>query len=209
MLFSRISGAIARRSYHRVACALALGVFATAAAATDFTVTGSISINGNTGALPDGTFLGSSYDPITGAIGAGTFKFPVTTVSQGANSLTYQLSQTNSSTGLVDGSGVAALSNAAFSVRLINGTYNGFPVTFGASCIFAPINMALTGTATATGLDLAESGFTIPQTTDNCNNFAALMNPAVSGSSNAIQLHIDGDFAPPDTIFADGFESPR
>lgn len=179
------------------------------ARASDFPVSGTISINGNTGVLPDGTFMGSSYDATTGAIGTGTFQFSVTTVSHGGNSLTYQLSQTNTSTGVVDGSGAAAMSNAAFSVRLINGTYNELPVTFGASCNFAPISIAFTGTASATGLDLAGSGFRIPQTTDNCNGFAGLVNPAIGGSNNSIQLHIDGDFTPPDTIFADGFESPR
>ncbi|MEO7064113.1 MAG: hypothetical protein ABI082_10145, partial [Dokdonella sp.] len=74
---------------------------------------------------------------------------------------------------------------------------------------FAPIDIALTGTASVAGLDLAASGFTIPQTTDSCGGYATLINPVVGGSNNSIALHVVGDFTAPDTIFADGFESPH
>lgn len=206
-----ISGAVECRSHRRVACALALavGVFATAAAATDFPVTGTISINGSTGPVPDGTFQGSSYDPVSGAIGAGTFKFPQATVTQGSNSLTYQLSQTGTSTGQVDANGVATYSNAVMSVTLISGTTALGPANFGSSCVFTPINVMLSGTGSSAGIDVSSQNFTIPQTTDTCNGWASLINPQVSGSVNSIQLHLDGDFTPPGIIFVDGFDSSR
>lgn len=160
-------------------------------------------------ALPDGTFLGSSYDPMTGAIGAGTFKFPQTTVTNGSTSLTYQLSQTDTSIGQVDGTGAVLFSNAAFSVQLINGNYSGVPAVFGPSCVFEPIDIVLAGSASPTGLDLTDPSFAIPPTTDDCNGWAGPMNGLVSTSSNSIHLQIDGDFTPPDTIFMDGFEPPR
>lgn len=211
MRFVRNSGAILGQSHRRAVCAFALAacLFSGAAAAVDFPVSGSISINGNTGALPDGTFQGSSYDPATGAIGAGTFKFPQATVTNGANSLTYQLSQTGTSTGLVDASGVATFNNVSLAVTLLYGSYNGLPVTFGSSCVFAPIPVMLVGSGSAAGVDVADPSFAIPPTTDSCNSFASMINPVVGTSSNSIQLHLDGDFTPPGTIFANGFESAR
>lgn len=179
------------------------------AAAVDYPVSGTISINGSTGSLPDGSFEGSSYDPTAGSIGAGAFKFAEATVTQGSYSLTYELGQVDTSTGQVDVHGAASLSNAAMSLRLIKGVTPFGPANFGQSCIFSPINLLLSGTASANGLALSSPAFTVLPTTDDCNGWASLLNAQMSGSTNTIALNVDGNFTPPGVIFIDGFDSAR
>jgi hypothetical protein len=190
------------------------------AQAVDFPVTGTITVNGNPGALPDGgTFGDSSYNTSTGDIAEGKFTFPQSTTTFHSDSLgadvtvTYQLSQTNTSTGQIAGDGVAALTQAQLKLKAISAVVGFIPVSFGESCIFEPINLDLAGTGAASGLDLAQTGFTIPPVgATDCANFGSQVNAGIAGSSNSIQVHIAGDFTPPpdnDVIFVDGFESPN
>lgn len=190
------------------------------AQAVDFPVTGTITVNGNPGALPaGGTFGDSSYDTATGDIAVGHFTFPQSTTTFHSDSLgadvtvTYQLSQTNTSTGLVANDGVAMLTQAQLKLKAISAVVGVVPVAFGNSCIFQPINVDLAGTGAASGLDLSQTGFTIPQVgATDCSGFGSQVNSGLAGSNNNILMHMAGDFTPPsanDTIFANGFESPN
>ncbi|MEO5625596.1 MAG: hypothetical protein ABIQ70_06290 [Dokdonella sp.] len=199
-----------------VACAAASGH----AKATNFPVSGTITVNGNPGVLPDGgTFGDSSYNATTGDIASGLFTFPQSTTTFHSDTLgvditvTYQLSQTNASTGQVANDGVAALTQAQLKLKAISAVVGFVPIAFGNTCIFQPINVDLDGTGAASGLDLAQSGFTIPQVgATDCGGYGSQVNSGIAGSSNSIQMQMAGDFTPPpanDTIFANGFESPN
>lgn len=202
----------ARRVLASCSCGLfvaALHCAAAAAQGTDgYPISGTATIHGQSGALPaDGTFSGSSYDPLTGAIGAGTFKFPATTVTQASASLTYQLSQTGPSSATVDDSGNVVFTPATMALTLLGGTFPPYPAaTFGDTCIFAPIAVGLTGSASPAGLDVTDAQFTIPSTVDNCNGFGNTLNGYIPGTNNAITIHVEGDFTPPGVIFTDGFD---
>jgi hypothetical protein len=202
-----------RRGAGRIAFAGALLV-AGGASAADFPVSGTLSVNGNSGALPDGgTFGDSTYDASTGALSPGAFSFPQTTTSfpsdLGTVAVTYRLSQTDTSTGLVVADGTAALTNASLTLNVTHVTISGIPISVG-TCVFQPIDIALTGTGSATGLNLAESGFSIPEVAPSaCGGYGDQINQAIAGTNNAIEVTMEGDFTPPtddDTIFADGFE---
>lgn len=200
--------------------ALALQLAALPSAqATNFAVTGTISVNGNPGALPSGgTFGNSTYDAATGALSAGKFTFPQATTTFHSDSLgvdvtvTYQVSQTNTSTGQVAEDGVAALTQAHLKLKAISAMVGFVPVSFGETCIFDPINVDLAGTGDASGLDLSDEGFVIPTVAPtDCNNFGDQVNDGLAGSNNTLDLHIAGNFTPPtpedDTIFENGFEA--
>ncbi len=203
----------------RVGRAAALAFVMTAAfprlaAAVDFAVTGTATINGNAAVLPaGGKFANSGYDLVTGAIANGKFTFPQTTSTSSSGGVTYvvkyQLSQTDTSSGQVASDGVAALTDASLKLTVVSATANGFPIPIGA-CAFQPIVAGLSGTGSATGLDLADSQFDIPEAPPgDCGSFRDQINAAFAGSSNSIEIHLDGDFTPPsdmDRIFDDGFE---
>jgi hypothetical protein len=181
-----------------------------AVAATDYGVSGTITFNGNASVLGDGLFLGSSYATATGAIGAGAFKFEGATVGDGVTGLTYQLDQDNASTGQVGVDGLAALADAALRLTVVDMTYNGSPRVVGADCVFEPIHIVLDGSGSVAGLQLSANSFTIaPIDPDACNGFAGTINGVLAGNATSIALRIEGDFAPPGTIFAAGFESAR
>ncbi|MFI4953915.1 MAG: hypothetical protein ACHP7M_12310 [Burkholderiales bacterium] len=195
-------------------CALASG----AASATSFPVSGTISVNGNPGTLPSGGSFGpnSSYDAASGAIAAGRFMFPVATTTFHSDALgvdvtvTYQLSQTNTSTGQVAGDGVAALTQAQLKLKAISALVGFVPISFGETCIFQPIDLALAGSGAASGLDLADTGFTIPQVAPtDCGGWGSQINNGIAGTNNSLQTHWTGNFTPPtgnDLIFANGFD---
>lgn len=180
--------------------------------AADFAVSGTIVVNGQQGALPDGgAFAGSAYDAATGAIAAGRFTFPASTASNGAVTVRYQLSQTDTSAGQVAADGVAVLEAASLKLAVLSATYSGVPVPLG-TCEFQPILLELAGSGVESGLDLADAQFDIPPApAGNCGAFRDQINAAFAGSDNGISVHLDGDFAPPagdDTIFRSGFD-PR
>lgn len=189
---------------------LAMGMGSQVAAATDYAVSGNAMFNGNASVLGDGLFLGSSYTMATGAIGAGSFKFQGASVGDGVTELTYQLDQDVASAGQVGADGLAALADASLRLTIVDMTYNGSPRVVGADCVFQPIHIALDGNASASGLELSASGFVIAAIDVNaCNGFAGTINTLLAGNTNSITLRIDGDFAPPGTIFVTGFESIR
>ena len=209
-----------RRVSRKAACvplvlllAMALQAVGVARAA-NFPLTGTITGNANPGALPDGSlFRNSSYDGATGAIASGTFSFPQTTTTFsstfGPVVVTYQLSQTNTSSGQVVADGVAALTDATMKLQVIHVTVGG--ILFGVGiCVFQPIDVLLVGTGSATALDLADSGFVIPPVAPaDCGNNGTTINNAIAGSNNSMQMHIVGNFTPPaanDTIFKNGFD---
>jgi hypothetical protein len=196
--------------------ALSTSVVPAAVAGTDYPVSGSITVNGTTGPLPSGgEFTGSSYDGATGEIGAGAFEFPVATIDfdspLGPVTATYQLSQTNASTGQVAGDGIAGLTTASMRLQVLSAVVGGIvPIPIG-TCVFEPIVFVLDGTGSGTGLDLADPIFTIPEVESSaCGGNGDAINDGIAGSSNSIELQVDGDFTPPseviDLIFADGFD---
>lgn len=198
----------------RASIALALLCALPIAHATNFDVTGTITVNGNPGPLPaGGTFGDSTYDTATGALSAGKFTFPQATTTfpsqAGTVTVTYVLSQTNVSTGQVAGDGVAALTQAALKLQVVSASIGVIPIGIG-TCVFQPINVDLAGVGAASGLDLDASGFTIPAVAStDCGGYGGQINPGVAGSNNSMQTHLAGDFTPPsqsDTIFANGFD---
>lgn len=206
------------QGFIRVPFALLLLCALPIAQATNFPVSGAITVNGNPGALPAGGVFGdSTYNVATGDISVGTFTFPQATTTFHSDSLgadvtvTYQLSQTNSSTGLVATDGTAALTQATLKLQAISALVGFIPVSFGNSCIFQPIDVDLAGTGAASGLALSDDAFTIPQVAPtDCAGYGNQVNSGIAGSNNSIQMQMAGDFTPPtnDTIFANGFESP-
>jgi len=187
--------------------------FVTPARATNFAVTGTITVNGNAGNLPSGgTFGDSTYDPATGALSVGKFTFPqssttINVTGFGDVVVTYQFTQTNTSTALVASDGTAAMTLVVARLSIVS-TSPFLPIT---PCGFSPIGLDLTGTGSAAGLDLEDRSFTVPPTTDACGGFANQINSQLATSDNSIAPHLDGDFTPPvvdnDKIFIDGFDT--
>lgn len=183
--------------------------------ATNFAVTGTLTINGSPGALPSGgTFGDCVYNPATGALSAGKFTLPQGTVSfatqLGPIVVTYQLTQTNTSTGQVDSAAMATLTQTAMQLTILSATIGGIPISVG-TCVFEPIDLFLVGTGSAAGLDVTDPAFTIPTVANtDCGGYGAQINAAVAGSNNAIAMQLAGDFSPPiddpDLVFEDGFE---
>lgn len=193
--------------------AAALCFVAASAHAANFPVSGAITVNGNAGDLPSGGAFGNStYDATTGALSAGKFTFPQssTTIDGGALgnvTVTYQLTQTNTSTALVASDGTAAMTAVSMRLSVVS-TSLPLPVT---PCAFEPIALDLTGTGSAAGLDLEDRSFTVPPTANSCGGLASTINAQIAGNNNSIQLHLAGDFTPPsgdddDKIFVDGFD---
>lgn len=197
---------------------LSAGLAPCLAQAVDFPITGTITVNGNSGALPPGgKFANSDYNPTTGAIAEGAFSFPVGTTSfpvsgVGTVTVTYQLSQLDTSTGQVATDGTAALTTATMKLEILTASVGVIPIGVG-TCIFQPINFDLSGMGSASGLDLSDAAFTIPPVgPTDCGTFGSQINANIAGSNNSAQMHMAGDFTPPpadDTIFANGFESPN
>ena len=215
--------AVRNRAHRRVivtAAALALACALPAArAGTDYPVSGTITVNGTAGALPaGGHFAGSSYDPANGAIAPGAFEFPTATIEFdspiGTVAATYALTQTDTSSGLVAADGIVALTTASMRLHVIAAQVVGpfpVPIPVGNDCVFEPIEFELDGSASASGLALADAAFTIPLIESTaCGGNGDAINDGIAGGSNSIELQIDGDFTPPsgtvDLIFADGFD---
>jgi hypothetical protein len=190
------------------------------AGAVDFPVSGTIVVNANPpAALPDGgSFAGSGYDAASGAIASGRFVFPQSTTTFHSDALgadvtiTYQLSQTNTSSGQVASDGVAALTAVAMKLQILAASVGVIPIGVG-TCIFQPIDIGLSGVGAAAGLDLTDPGFTIPPVgPTDCGSFGSQINSGIAGSDNSLQTHFGGNFTPPpaqsDTIFSDGFDPP-
>ncbi|MBO9663744.1 hypothetical protein [Dokdonella sp.] len=186
------------------------------AAAVDFPLSGTISVGGQSGALPNGgAFTGSGYDQASGVIAPGTFTFPQSSTTYtsplGPVVVAYQLSQTGQSSGQVAADGVAALTAATLRLQVISASSPLGPINVG-TCVLEPIIVALAGTGSSSGLQLSDPGFTIPPVgATDCGGFGSQINQAIAGDDNSIDLLMAGDFAPPsdqDTIFVDGFEVP-
>ena len=121
--------------------------------------------------------------------------------------MTYQFSQTNTSTALVAGDGTAAMTQVVTQLSIVA---ISLPISV-TPCVFSPIHLDLAGSASSTGLDLEDREFTVPPTTDSCGGFASAINSQLATSDNSIALHLAGDFTPPsgednDKIFVDGFD---
>lgn len=196
--------------------ALALTGSPQVGAAVDFPLSGTISVGGDSGALPSGgAFTGSGYDPASGAVAPGTFVFPQATTTYdsplGPVVVTYRLGQTGQSSGQVAPDGVAALTPSTLRLQVISASSPLGPINVG-TCVFEPIDVVLAGTGSPAGLALSDPGFTIPPVgAADCGGFGSQINQAIAGDDNAIDLQMAGDFTPPpdnDTIFADGFDAP-
>lgn len=195
--------------------AVACWLFAGSASARQFPVSGSVTINGGTpAALPANvTFGDSTYNASNGDLSAGTFNFPVSTATfdNGNGVVTYRFTQTNASTALVGSSGMAMLSVANMSLKVLSASYYTIAIDVGTDCVFGPIRWHhLWGARTTTGLDLMQATFAVPMTQGSCNGHAQQINDALQGNDNSIELLINGNFSLPnagasDLIFFDGF----
>lgn len=196
-----------------VACCLAIALYAGIASAADFPVSGTLTFNGTAAELPDGTvFAGSSYDGVSGEIADGKFVFPQGTLVVDLGgfpvTVTYQITQDNTSSGLVGEDSTVALTQTNLSLTILSAG----PLPIG-TCVFSPIPLELAGTASAAGLALADAGFEIsPVGAADCGGYGSQINALIAGADTEADLLISGDFTPPsgdtDTIFANGFESP-
>ena len=192
---------------------IALACASATAQAADFAVTGTITINGTSAPLPAGAKFGDSiYDAQTGLLSVGKFTFPQssTTINVGPPfgtvTVTYQVTQLNTSTAQVAGDGVAAMTAVQLELAIVS-TSLPVPVT---PCRFSPITLDLAGIGTSSALSLEDPAFSVPPTADSCGGFASQINSQLATSNNSIAPVLTGDFTPPpdtDTIFADGFES--
>lgn len=186
-----------------------------AAHAADFAASGSITLNGNISSL-SGTFGPSTYDGNNGVISAGAFDFPQSTIQFGSGgdsqvTVTYQLVQTDTSSGQVASDGLAALTHATMKLHVIAAHTPAILWSVGTSCDFQPIDVVLDGTGAASGMDLVASGFTIPAVDASaCGGHGSQLNAGLSGNQTSTKVHLEGDFTPPsDIIFADGFDLGR
>ena len=125
--------------------------------------------------------------------------------------MTYQLGQTDQSSGQVAADGVAALTPSTLRLQVISASSPLGPINVG-TCVFEPIVVALAGTGSPTGLQLSDPSFAIPPVgAADCGGYGNQINQAIAGDDNSIDLRMAGDFTPPsdqDTIFVDGFETP-
>ena len=204
-----------------LAAALALGALLCAASpsasATQYVATGTVDFGNGGDNLPAGvTFGDSSYNAGSGSLSAGRFVFPQATASNqtdyGELVVTYQLSQDNTSIGLVDGNGNAVLTTASLKLHIVSVTLSGLPISVGSNCEFEPVVWdALAGTATSSGMDLTQVTFKVPEAASgSCGSFTDDLNNALAGNDNSVALHLAGAFAPPavsDLIYLNGFES--
>ncbi|MGA8277162.1 MAG: hypothetical protein WB784_03075 [Rhodanobacteraceae bacterium] len=199
----------------RAAFAWAFACVALPAAATDFPVTGSLSLNGTISPLPDGgVFAGSAYDPVSGLIAPGAFVFPQSTLSfdttLGTAIVTYVVSQLNTSAGMVEAGGDAGLTETDLQLDVLSLQISGIPIPLG-NCTFGPILLDLAGNGSAADLVLGDSGFEIPPVAANdCGGYGGAIDNQIAGSNNDIALDLAGDFTPPtgDRIFDNGFDLP-
>lgn len=207
MRLDRTSAGTGRRLAY---CVCIVAAWAAPAWADDFAVTGEASFNGHAAMIDDGLFLGSSYAQASGAVAPGTFKIVGANVGDGTLALTIDIGQANTSGGAVAATGAAALSDALLSLTVTSATYNGAPIVVGSDCVFTPVHVALAGYGRGDGLGLSASGFDVPALGgDACNGFASAIDAVLAGSDDAVALRVEGDFAPPGTIFTAGFEQVR
>ncbi|MBN8728066.1 MAG: hypothetical protein J0H15_10250 [Xanthomonadales bacterium] len=188
------------------------------AAAMQFPVSGTVTVNEVPATLPaGGSFGDSTYDASSGILSAGRFTLPPGSVTfdspLGPVVATYQLGQSNTSTGEVDADGIAVLTPVAMRLEIVSAFLGGIiPIDVG-QCVFEPITLYLVGTGAASGLDVSDPAFTIPPVAASaCAGYGEQINAAVAGSSNAMDLHLQGDFTPPPDedpglIFQNGFDS--
>lgn len=220
MAHHNTAGAVAgpgARCCARVLCALVALLLADAAAAVDFPVSGSLTVNGNAAPLPDGgMFVESGYDPVSGAIADGNFVFPEATISfdtpVGTATAIYVLDQIDTSNGEVWADATAALTPATFELTVLHLTLGFLGKVDVGTCVLGPIEIELAGTASAGGLALGDDGFEIPALpADACGGYGDNINGTIAGTDNQAAFDLAGDFTPPadtDTVFANGFDSP-
>ena len=187
------------------------------ASATQFPITdGTVIINGESGALPSGgTFGDSNYNTVTGYLSDGKFVFPQTSITittpLGDLLVTYQFAQTNTSSAMIGGDGTVAFTTANMQLRLVSAKLGGVIPIGVTPCSFSPIAWDdVGGTASSTGMQIENEGFTVPPTTDACGGHKDEINDALNGNQNSISMTISGDFTPPvddDLIFRDGFDT--
>lgn len=198
------------------ALAVACCVFAGPASADQFPVTGNVTMSGGAASsVPSGvTFGDSTYNANNGDLSSGKFSFPesTTTFDGGLGVVTYQFSQTNTSMVLVGSDGMAILTPATMSLKVVSASYFGQPISVGNTCVFGPISWNnLWGARTAAGLDLMQASFAVPAAQANsCGTFTSAINDSLQGNNNSIELVIGGNFALPaagtsDLIFINGF----
>ncbi len=177
-------------------------------AATQFPVSGMIVYGASNGPIPNGSSFGDVvFNDHSGYLPAGKFVFPQATMTNNGVQTTYQVTQLNTASGMVDAAGNAVMTTVKLKLHIISVVAFGTPLPVGSTCEFSPIIWdALGGTTDATGMDLTEASFTVPPTTDTCGGYASQINSMLTGSSGSANLQLAGDFSLSDGIFEDGFE---
>lgn len=195
---------------------LAVGVSGSALAET-YPVTGLVTLNADSGPLPDGSnFVSSGYDLQVGELAPGQFHFPPDTISVPYGpftlNVTYQLVQLNQSGAMVLPDGSAMFDPVTLQIDVIAADISGGAVDLG-TCSLGPIHLnELVGHGTSVELSTTDPQFVVPPVApSDCGGYGDQINDGMAGSDNAITLKLQGNFTPPpdlDLIFADGFELP-
>jgi hypothetical protein len=164
-------------------------------------VTGQIAIGAHTPAAlgAETRLTGAAFDPVTGAIGAGSFWFPQAELSVpapivGSAPVRYRLMQLAPTTGQVDSDGSVSFTPTAFALEAREAQIFGSWSNLGA-CTFSPIPLELSGTADAGGLHLtATSGPFPPVPVNGCGGYASYVNPELAAGAT-FTFDVTGDFA--------------
>jgi hypothetical protein len=167
-------------------------------------VTGTITVDGVASAVPTGAvWTGGAYDPVSGEIGPGALASPVGPVTIPGvllgNDLLVQLRlvQVGEVSGQVRPDGTVELEPVLLQVDARSATFVGDLLT----CVGTPFPVELHGTADASGLHLAATGLTPGPVPDgSCAGNAANINAALGGAPVDLDLHVAGDFTPPEAI---------
>lgn len=92
--------------------------------------------------------------------------------------------------GLAPVNAAASLSFSSMQLRLQSVSLNGTPIAIGGECRFSPVSWGMTGTSSASSIDVSDLQFSIPATNDGCGGFQAQLNSLFSGTSNSVDWQL-------------------
>jgi len=159
-------------------------------------VTGSLTINGYTMAVPANSYVNGAHAPSDGTYG-GMFFFPTSTLQStiqglGPVTLTVQLVHQGTSSSVFYPNTTATIGLSQLYLHLQSATVSGFPVSLGSDCIFGPITLATNGSWNTAYAQAAQSGYTIPPVAPTaCAGYGTQISNSVATSNNSVTLAID------------------
>lgn len=168
-------------------------------------VSGAIVVNDVVSPVPAGAvWVGGDYDPVSGALGPGALASPVGSVTipgalMGSIDLVVQqrLVQVGEVGGQVRPDGTVELDPVQFQIDARSASYGGDLQ----GCVGEPFTVELVGTADVGGLHLTAEDLTLGAAPPgSCAGQANNINDMLGGTVVDLELHVAGDFTPPDAI---------